>query len=217
MRTRCTIAASALIGVLWLFAGCDKSRENQPPTPPVAAPPEVVALTGPPEITAETEEGFVDLLFYIAEHQSLADGSHSLVAAGRHKGRAVGFQVVVGTTWTKGKPDKDVPVDIRPGAVLYRSIGAESDAFLQVLDDLYGTKVHPKAMVGERRFAAISLSGDPKNLAAGPVKIKLFYEPGPDDRYAEFFTNIDLARRRLEFREKDPEYRKPVVRALQRD
>jgi hypothetical protein len=100
------------------------------------------------------------------------------------------------------------------GTVTYRSTGPESDSFLQVLDELYGTKLSPKAMGGETRFAAISLEGDPRDLDKGPVKIKLFYEGAGQDDYAELYTNIELAARRLEVREKDEEYRLPVVKAL---
>jgi len=70
-------------------------------------------------------------------------------------------------------------------------------------------------MARETQFTGISLEGDPRDLAKGPVKIKLFFESGGQDDYAELFTNIELAARRLEVREKDEEYRKPVVRALQ--
>jgi hypothetical protein len=47
------------------------------------------------------------------------------------------------------------------------------------------------------------------------VKIKLFFESDDEDRYGELFTNVELAARRLEVREKDEGYRLPVVRALQ--
>jgi hypothetical protein len=41
-----------------------------------------------------------------------------------------------------------------------------------------------------------------------------FFDDGQDERYAEVYTNIDLREKRLEFREKDPEYRAPLVAAL---
>jgi hypothetical protein len=84
-----------------------------------------------------------------------------------------------------------------------------------VLDELYGTKIGPKAMGRKTKFAGISLEGDPRDLAKGPVKIKLFFESGGQDGYAELFTNIELAAHRLELHEKDDGYRSPIVRALQ--
>ena len=89
-----------------------------------------------------------------------------------------------------------------------------SDAFLAVLDDLYGTQLSPKAIGDETRFTGIFSGGDPRDLSKGPVKIKLFYESGGQDDYAELYTNIELAAHRLEVHEKDPSYRLQVVRAI---
>jgi len=202
----------AIMSALVLVAGCDRpARESQPVAPKATAP-----LGELPEITSENEEGFVDLVFAVAEHKTLADGSQSIKAAGRHKGQAVGFEVVLGPLW-EGKANKDGRIEMRYGTATFRRAGPESDVFLRVLADLYASSAKPKAMADEREFKAVSLRGNPRDLAGGPVKIKLFFEPGPDDRYAEFYTNIDLAARRLEFREKDPDYRTRVIRALQAD
>ena len=107
-----------------------------------------------------------------------------------------------------------VPLVTYRGVVTYRSTGSASDAFVQVLDELYGTKLTPKAMATETRFTGISLGGDPRDLTKGPVRIKLFFESGGQDDYAELYTNIELAARRLEVHEKDEGYRLPVIRAL---
>lgn len=202
----------AVLGsLLLLSAGCSRQPgASQPPAPITATPSARL-----PEITAESEEGFVDLVFRVQDHRPLADGSQSLRAQGLHKGREVGFEVVLGPTWKKRNLGKDVPFQVGSGTVAYRSVGPESDAFLQVLDQLYGTKPKPRTMAAEAPFAGISLEGDPGELAGGPVKIKLFFEKGGEDRYAEFFTNIDLAARRLELREKDEGYRRQVLQALQ--
>ena len=63
-------------------------------------------------------------------------------------------------------------------------------------------------------FAAIALAGHPPAVAGEPVKIKLFFEADFDERYAEVYLNIDLTRSRVELHEKDPDYRRPLVRAL---
>ena len=166
-----------------------------------------------PEITAESEEGLVDLLFHVQSHQRLADGSQTIRAAGLHKGREVSFEVVLGPTWKKGELAKGIPVQTSPD-VSYRRTGPESDAFLQVLDELYGTNQSPRSMATNTPFTAISLKGNPAELAGGPVKMKLFYKKGGDKSYAELYTNIDLAARRLEVHEKDEGYRRPIIEAL---
>jgi hypothetical protein len=178
------------------------TQQERPPVP----------LTKPPEVTSESEEGFHDLVFYIQEHKISTDGTQILRVSGTHNTRQLGLEVVLGPTWKAGS--KNVPLATYSGDVLYHSVGKESNSFLEVLDDLYGTQLKPSAMVKEARFAGISLGGDPSHLVKEPVKIKLFFETGKDDEYAELFTNIDLATRRIEIREKDEEYRLPIVKAL---
>jgi hypothetical protein len=210
MRCARTIVSAI---VPFLFGGCDK----HPSASPQAGAQASIArpLSAPPEVTSEAEEGFHDLVFYIHGHRRLPDGSQSLLGSGVHKGRAVGLEVILGAAWRGASLDPGIPVVAYQGDVTYRSTGADSDAFVQVLDELYGSKVGPKAMAREVRFSAISLEGDPRDLAKGPVKIKLFFESDKEDDYAELFTNVELGARRLEVREKDQEYRRPLVRALE--
>jgi hypothetical protein len=200
--------------VSFIFGGCGKSSA---PPPQVAAKVQPSGpLVAPPEVTSEEEQGgFHDLVFYIQEQKRLPDGSQSMRGLGTYKGRQLGLEVVLGPAWQSGSLGKDVPLVTYSGIVTYRSTGVDSDAFVQVLDELYDTKLRPAAMSKETRFTAISLAGDPRDLSKGPVKMKLFFESGKEDEYAEFFTNIELASRRLEVHEKDEDYRLPVIKALQ--
>jgi hypothetical protein len=100
------------------------------------------------------------------------------------------------------------------GQVVFRSMGPESDAWIQALDQEYGTKLGPRKMAREVRWTALSLAGDPRNLDAGPVKIKIFFETGAEADYAEAFLDVDAASRSVQIREKDESYRAPLVRAL---
>jgi hypothetical protein len=171
-------------------------------------------LAAPQEVTSEAEGGFHDLVFYVQKYKGLPDGSQSIRGSGTHKGRQLGLEVILGPTWQAGSLGKDVPLVSYRGIVRYRSTGADSDALVQVLDEVYGTKLAPKAMGIETRFTGISLGGDPRDLAKGPVKIRLFFESGGEDDYAVLYTNIDLAARRLEVHENDEGYRSQVIKAL---
>jgi len=197
----------------FLFGGCSKQPAPTPPTkaPAQPAPP----LTAPPEVTSESEEGFHDLVFWLQDIKQLPDGSQSLHGLGTYQGRPLGLEVVLGPTWQAGSLGKDVPLVTYSGVVTYRSTGADSDAFIQALDGIYSTKLSPKVMRRETPFTAISLGGDPRDLKSGAVHMKLFFESDKQDEYAEFYTNIRLADHRLEVHEKDPEYRLPIIKALQ--
>lgn len=204
----------AIAGLLsLLLGGCGK---HVPPASGQArATVQARALTGPPEVTSEEEPGFHDLILFIQEHKALPDGSQTLRVLGTFNRRQVGFDVVLGPSWQSGSLDKEIPLVTYRGDVTYRATGPDSDAFVQVLDQLYGTRVNPKAMARETRFTGISLEGAPRDLGKGNVKIKLFFESEREDDYGELFTNIQLGAHRLEVHVKDEGYRSAVVRALQ--
>ncbi len=188
----------------FLFGSCSKPQPPQPPVQPL------------PEITADSEDGsFVDLGFAIRSRESLPDGSEALHAYGVYHGREVGITVVLGTSWKSGTLGTEVPLVTYTGTVTYHSLGAPSDALLQTLDQLYATKLQPTVIRPATTFAAISLGGEPANLTKGPVRIKLFFESDDEDRYAELYTNIDLANGVLQIHEKDPDYRSALIKALQ--
>lgn len=167
-----------------------------------------------PEITSAAEEDWHDFTFAIRKDDKLPDGSRALEARGLYRGREVGVLVVLSASWPEAKFDQKVPWTAYKGVITYRSLGPASDSFLHIMDELYGTALHPKSMRAETKFTGISLGGKPNELEKEPVKIKVFYESDDEQRYAELFTNIDLQHRVLQINEKDEEYRKPVVRAL---
>lgn len=203
---------------------------NRARHPPAASgtqpPPPRRPLSAPPQITSESEDnGFVDLTLFITQHAVLPDGSRSIHAAGLHNRQPVAFQLVLASTW---KPSThDVGLTFFSGTALCRSLGAASDAFLAALAELYAVDQTPSTMAPEVQLAAVALAGDPTSPDHGPVKIKMFFEPQqtaattqtePEDEedggYAEFYINIDLALRRLEFLEKDGCYRRALVKAF---
>ena len=197
MQTRFPIIVVGLLS--FIFGSCSKPKSQELSAKPL------------PEITAHSEEGFVDLSFAIRSSERLSDGSQALNAYGVHHGREVGITVIIGPQWKKGSHGV---ADTYQGSVTYRSLGAPSEALLQVLDQLYATKLQPKAIRPTTTFTGISLEGEPANLAKGPAKIKLFFESETEDRYAELYTNIDLANGVLQIHEKAHDYRTPIIKAL---
>ena len=198
-RIKLHLLVSLLVGLSSFISGC-RQVPNKTPLP---------------EITSESEESFRDFVLAIEDYKKLADGSQKFLASGTHKGEKVSVEIDLGASWNSGAPDPDVPITTFRGTVTYRSVGSESDVLLHVMDELYEAKRSPKAMNTATEFTAISLQGDPTNLAREPVKIKLFFESNREDEYAELFTNIDLNARKIYIREKDEEYRSAIIRALQ--
>jgi hypothetical protein len=96
------------------------------------------------------------------------------------------------------------------GKIYYRSIGADSDALLAALGSLY------KMPAKERKFASTAVADIIfLGLSEQQMSGKAFFAAnGPDNDYAELYTNINKARGTVEIREKDNEYRRNVIRAL---
>lgn len=202
-----------LLGVIGLLIFCAGCGPKKPPPMVVAAPPGTKPLSTPPEITSETEEGFADLVFLLEERKDLENGQQLITATGFHERQGLAFEIVLGKSWSGSGGDSSAP-PMRVGIVSIRRHRELSDLLLQVMSQLYATKAKPTRMRDEVRFSGISLLGDPAHLEQGPANIKLFHESDKEDEYVEFFLNIDTKARRVEIREKDPEYREAVVRAL---
>ncbi len=171
-------------------------------------------LIKPPEITSEEIGGFHDLVFYIAQHKKLPDGTQVLWASGIHKGQHLGFEVVLSPEWKTDTSNKKIPIKIYSGIVTCRSIGQESNTFIQVLDQIYATHLNPKTIKPKTKFSAMSIEGNPNSLEKGLTKIKIFYDSDKEDEYAEAFIDIELSANKLTFAEKDTDYRAPLVKAL---
>jgi len=117
-----------------------------------------------PEVTSAAEEGWHDFTFAIRKDEKLPDGSRALEARGLYRGREVGLLVVLGPSWPEAKFDQKVPFTSYKGVISYRSLGSASDSFLQVMDELYRTALHPKAMRSDTKFTGMSLGGKPDGL-----------------------------------------------------
>ncbi len=168
-----------------------------------------------PEILSRSEEGFADLTFAIVGRAKDASGDWHFHGRATHSDIVVGFEVVLGSEW------KERSIDLGDGEALpayngivhYRSTGTESDQFVQILGQLYGVE-EPQTMKPQVSFAATSLGANPASVETEDLKIKLFFESEEEEKYAEVFTNVEFSSGFLEIREKDEEYRQPLVWAI---
>lgn len=169
-----------------------------------------------PELTCELEEGFVDLRLKMGDLVRGADNRYRFDARALHQGHTVAFAVVLGAEWPV-LDTGDAKILLRQGEGQLISVGSESDAFIQVLNELYGTTLRVSCMRSMTRFTAVSLKGNPERVATEPLKIKVFFESDDKDLCAEFYLNCDTHERCVQFREKDHDYRRAIIIALSPD
>lgn len=164
-------------------------------------------------INSNTEIGFQDLTFNIDKYWVDEKLNHNVQAFGEFENNVVGFIITFKSDMKMGVINNRLVKDAfyREG-ITVSSLGKESDIFLNVLAKLYEIKQKNLKMKQKVSFTSFALGGDPQNFQEENLKFKCFYEN--EQLYSEFYINVDLKKKILEFKEKDPEYRKNILKAF---
>ncbi|MBV8660125.1 MAG: hypothetical protein JO142_20070 [Burkholderiales bacterium] len=122
-------------------------------------------------------------------------------AHGLEHQKVVGLEVVIGAM--RGKES----------GLVYRSIGAESDALLAMLAKAY--KVKAPGVHFTKEVFVYGGTDSIQKIKTSQTDMKVYFTEDPDMKgYAELYTNIDAKAGILEIHEKDPEYRKNIIKAF---
>jgi len=168
----------------------------------------------PPSVFVNLKEDWADADLKVISVQKNEDGSVVIEAAADFGKESMGFRVVLLSAWEHWKP-KDWPMDSYRGLVRLESTGKPSELFIRSLARAYKQKIDQVDFTSVE-LTAISLGGDPRAVRSEPVKLKLFFESEKEESYAEAYLNFDLPHALVQFHEKDPDYRKPVLGFLTR-
>lgn len=174
--------------------------------------------SGNPILTQYSEEGFVDCVLRIIDLTETSTQYRFRMQASLD-GELVGMNVVVIKN-IQGGFDSEMNLKkenvYRHGVTFYRA-GPESDRLISALALKYGGEKKTLRMVNEESFTAIALHQGELNMEVEPIKLKIFgrdSEPLDEDAYYESFFNLDLKNRLIFWNEKDPDYRKPLIKGL---
>ncbi len=169
------------------------------------------------EVKVVDEEGFADLEIPLTSATQVDDGGWVISARGLHNEDTIGFDVRLGGEWKVQDIDDGAFMVYWGAGAVIRS-GAESDQFSGLLQDVYEVVGSSRKMPDLVEIMVASLATDPERIREEPLKMKMFIEPdGDDSEYAEFYLNVDLPGEIVQFREKDEEYRKNLVKAFCRE
>lgn len=145
------------------------------------------------------DAGFVDVDLHIDAMDCDSWNECTVSAAGVFQGRPVAI-------------DATIRARDGQGLITYRSVGADSDALAQALATLYKLPRNDGAFARVATADIVFLDANARQMSG-----KVFFAArGPKSDYAELYTNIDKQRRVLEIHEKDPEYRRNVLKAFSR-
>lgn len=162
------------------------------------------------------DEGFVDVYLKIVS-ETKTDSSYIYVAKGLYKEQVLGLELEVRSNLPAGLINSSLGAEgaFASQGVRIKSIGAESDAFISALADLYGFPMHKSFSSKTVTGTLYSLNDQVANLESSDYyKFKVFFEEDNDALYSEVFLNINTANQEIEWREKDPEYREQLIEIL---
>lgn len=166
-----------------------------------------------PDVGFEGEEGFVDLSIPILKISDTKVGSVEIEVCGNTPIGQIGFIIEVLPEWKQQDVDEGRLI-LYWGTIRYRSAGANSNRFVSLLAQEYGQAENNRIMKDVIECTAVGIHSDPRLLKTSRVDLKIFLDRGPEDIYAEIFTNIDMDNKIIEFHEKDFEYRIPLIDGL---
>ncbi|MBK8016120.1 MAG: hypothetical protein IPK20_04980 [Betaproteobacteria bacterium] len=172
-------------------------------------------LFGCQKVSVTEEEGFVDLTIGV-KHETLDNGRLRIDACGNLGGEVIAFRIELAPDW-KERQIEGTDQFFYFGSGAFIRMGVETDRFISKLAALYGVAPIPFAARESLDFQVVGLASDPRQILESVVKMKFFLnaEAG-ENLYSEVFVNTDLKGGRMDWNEKDPEYRAPLIKSLSR-
>jgi len=167
-----------------------------------------------PKAVLGEEEGFIDISLSISKYETLGNGTKRFIVKNTLNGQKVSFILDLLPEWAV-KPIENMDANFYWGSATITSTGLESDAFLRQVAKLYNMQDSVYKFKNSISAQVVGLASNPEEIDSSPVKMKFFLNPDADESlYSEIFINIDLKENTLEFNEKDPDYRGPLVHSM---
>jgi len=167
-----------------------------------------------PDAVITIEDDFVDIALSISSFEKTDDGIYVFKFRNKINNKKIGFDAFLETKW-KEHEVKDADLVFYWSNAHLKSIGVESDNFLNELASLYDAETSNLTFHSKINAEIVMLSGGPDSIETQPFRLKFFFNSeGSEDLYSEIFINFDVKSNTAEFNEKDIEYRAPLLRSL---
>jgi len=184
----------------------------------------------------EEADPWCDLVFDVIEHsifEQNADGGTVTWIKGRALATlrdeviGFGFEIPLNTWYASQKQEPDQP-QFHWSQINLGSIGQATDKLVSSYAMWFNRQEMRRPAASRFPCGAVALEDGPPDPLRREAYFKLFFEISDGDdapevpteehsSYAELFFNVDLRAKRAWLREKDPEYRLPLLRFLTGD
>ncbi len=203
-----------LIAVLILFTACNNNPFNKSKSDKELLKDMTTYVVKP--LIIDTAEGWGGDVKLSIMRESENSGTKVYSVLSSYNGKTLGLDLIVPKV-------TDREQTFGRGLVI-KSIGYESDFFLQTLADVYKQKTDTTLKLVDSiscSFADLNelsrqLSKGKDNNYKSAAHYKLFFEGEGEKNYAEIYLKIDPEKQFVEFREKDEEFRPAIIRFLTR-
>jgi hypothetical protein len=181
----------------------------------------------------EVEEPWCDLVFDVIEHgifeQNADSGTVTWIkgrALANLRGEVIGFGFEIPLdTWHSSRNEEPDEPRFHWSQINLASIGEATDRLVSSYSMWFGRQEMRRPAASRFPCGAVALENGPPDPLRRKAYFKLFFEIAEIDLapevlaeehspYAELYFNVDLGAKRAWLREKDPEYRLPLLRFL---
>ncbi|WP_445722603.1 hypothetical protein [Flavobacterium sp.] len=156
------------------------------------------------------------MIFEITESNKIENNIWTIVCKATFENLIVGFRLFIIDNIDPGiNEDKiDETKFVKDGLSII-GIGEESNNFLYVISKLYEIPNNQKFTNEKLLYTVFPLNNNVAKLSKGKFNFKVFYDDSDEKKlYSEFYINIDLKNKIVEFNEKDEDYRKNIIKTF---
>jgi|WetSurMetagenome_2_1015567.scaffolds.fasta_scaffold19093_2 hypothetical protein len=168
------------------------------------------------DIIINKEDEFVYIAFPILTFEKIENDKVKCIISGKYNNDSIEFTLITKVKYKIGITENGFASDAfeAKGIVLFLDKNNGRNLF-KLFSNEYGIKSNSNDFRNIIEFTSFPLEEAAVNILNKPIKTKVFYDDQNErDEYFELFINIDLPSKKIEFSEKDIEYRDNIIKVF---
>jgi hypothetical protein len=138
----------------------------------------------------------------------------ALLIGGVLNGENISIALGIPDEWEEANLKPPPPFKSYASLLVFERVGKSSDRFMRALSTVYLQPNRDLLARDRVEVDAISLANDPRPIGSTPLNAKVFVRGEKEEDYGEFYLNVDWKAGVVTIKEKDPEYRPAILKAL---